>query len=193
LHPMLIDQHHESHLQDLNQLLSQQKAIAVGEIGLDYFLAQLDKHKQQFFFVEQLRLAKRHQLPVILHVRKAHDEVLMQLRRAQLKGGIVHAFSGSEQQAYQYIDLGFKLGFGGALTYERAKKLRRLAASLPLESIVLETDAPDMPLANQSGRRNSPENTVLICKKLAQLRASDEAEIALKTQLNTTQIFSISQ
>ena len=123
------------------------RLVAVGEIGLDYFVPGLDGPRQEFFYREQLRLARRHGLPVILHVRRSADQLLKHLRQIGPDGwqGIAHAFNGSTQQAQAFIDLGFKLGFGGAVTFDRALQLRRLASTLPLSAIVLETDAPDIP------------------------------------------------
>jgi TatD DNase family protein len=124
---------------------------------LDFFLKNTDREKQQYYFEIQLHIAVEYQLPVLLHVRKAHDEIIHTLKILQFKeGGIVHAFNGSEQQAKKYIDLGLKLGFGGAMTFSRAAKLHKLAAHLPLESIVLETDAPDMPPVTCTSSYNTP-------------------------------------
>src|SRR5690606_17561071 len=121
------------------------RLVAVGEIGLDYFDKSLDDARQQHLWREQLRLARRFDLPVIVHSRRSGDQILKALRELPVRGGSAHAFNGSEQQARIPIDMGFKLGFGGAATFDRAHQIRRLAASLPLDSIVLETDAPDIP------------------------------------------------
>jgi len=188
LHPCFLSSHHKQHLQQLDQLLSEGKAVAVGEIGLDYWQGPTEADEQQYFFDAQLELAKRYQLPVVLHVRKAHDQVLARLRKIKLSaGGFVHAFSGSLQQAEQYIGLGFKLGFGGALSYERAKKLRRLVVELPLEAIVLETDSPDMVLAGYPGIPNEPCRVAEICQLIAELRSEDKARIAEQTSRNVLQ------
>jgi len=193
LHPMFLANHNEFDLLQLETLIKEnhQGVIAVGEIGLDYFLPELDKDRQQALFEAQLALAQSSDLPVILHVRKAHDQVLSTLRRMPVCGGIVHAFSGSLQQANQYINLGFKLGFGGTLTYERANKIRRLASELPLTSLVLETDAPDMPLAAYTGERNSPEYIAEILSELATIRGQAPALIAKQTTENVKQVFRI--
>ena len=172
MHPIFIDQHQPQHLLELDKLIAQQyqncstenadnermRIVAVGEIGLDYFYAGLSysrKEKQQAYFSKQLIIAKQHQLPVIIHCRKAHDDCLSELQRHSLVGGIIHAFSGSIQQAHKYIEMGFLLGFGGMLTFPRSRKLRKLAAAIPLDSIALETDAPDMTVAQHRGQRNS--------------------------------------
>lgn len=161
--------------------------VAVGEIGLDFRPEQLRSGQegaaqQEQLLEAQLKLAKAHDLPVLLHAVKAHDRVLKLLRRQHLpRAGIVHAFSGSEQQAREYAKLGFKLGFGGAVTYERARKLRRLAAELPLEWLVLETDAPDMPLQGHRGKRNEPCRVAEVAAFIAQLRGMDDAEVSAVT------------
>ena len=189
LHPMFIDEHRDEHLLELEKLLQADRAVALGEIGLDFFLPQLDRLRQQHFFQAQLQLAVRYQLPVILHVRKAHDQVLSLLRQHRLPGGIVHAFSGSYQQAQQYIELGFMLGFGGAMTWPRATKLQSLAARLPLSSLVLETDAPDMRPFGIDSHRNSPEYLPQIASFLADLRGLDVAELRRVTTHNVRQAF----
>ena len=184
LHPIYIEQHQPAHLVELEKILSTTRVVAVGEIGLDFFVKELDRDKQQTFFESQLQIAKQFQLPVILHVRKAHDQVLKTLRQIRPVGGIAHAFNGSLQQAQQYLDLGFKLGFGGTMTYSNARKIHELAKSLPLEAIVLETDAPDMVVEAHRGERNSPEYLTDCLAALAKLRNLSEAEVAAQTSLN---------
>ena len=137
---------------------------------MDFYHAEHDKESQINLFEQQLELAVSFDLPVILHVRKAHDVVLQLLKKHRVRGGIVHAFSGSEQQAQHYIKLGFLLGIGGTITYEKATRVRRLFSNLPLSAIALETDAPDMPLHGQAGQRNSPLSLVHIVSSLATLR-----------------------
>jgi len=181
LHPYFIQQHSIDHIALLEKYLAEKNVSAIGEIGLDYHLPDLDRDEQKSFFIKQLTIAKNADFPVILHVRKAHDEVLQQLRKFKLCGGIVHAFSGSEQQANQYIDLGFKLGFGGSVTYERASKLRHLVKTLPLESIVLETDAPDMPPEKYHQQRNSPVYILDILGVIAELREESVQQIVRTT------------
>jgi TatD DNase family protein len=149
--------------------------VGIGEIGLDYFVADLDPVKQEWFFDEQLKLAKQFDLPVILHVRKSQDQILKRLRKIGLSGGIAHAFNGSMVQASQFIALNFKLGFGGTLTYDRSLQIRRLATDLPLDSYVLETDAPDIPPAwlkdsIDQKRRNEPLEIPRIAETFATLR-----------------------
>ena len=163
--------------------------VAVGEIGLDYFVTKDNREKQIYFFTEQLKLADMHQLPVILHVRNAIDDVLKYVRKSKPKGGIAHAFNGSLQQAEQFIELGFKLGFGGAMTYERALKIRDLAKKLPLDAIVLETDAPDIPPAwLGKNSKNTPAELPKIAQILAEIRGVKVAEIHEISRLNTQRV-----
>ena len=185
IHPMYTDRAMPDDLLVLRDYLQQHRPIAVGEIGMDFFIKHYDQARQEFFFVEQLKLAREFDLPVLLHIRKATDTILKNLRQHKVKGGIAHAFNGSRQQADEFIKLGFKLGFGGAVTYSRATKLRELAATLPLESIVLETDAPDIPpdfLAR--GLPNKPEYLPRIAQTLAALRDISLEDIAQETSAN---------
>lgn len=179
LHPCFLDQHKAADLTQLEELLSFKPVVAVGEIGLDFFIVNLNQEKQIELFTRQLEMANHFQLPVLLHVRKAHDQVLKLLRQFKLeRGGIVHAYSGSEQQAQQYIELGFKLGMGGSLTYDRAKKLRRIAMHLPLDAFVLETDSPDIPLAGYRGEPNQPRRVREVAEVFAELRGISLEELA---------------
>ena len=214
IHPLYVASARDGDLATLDAQLAQYRddprLVAVGEIGLDFFVPELRlsplRERQQFFYLEQLKLARKHALPVILHVRRSADQLLKGLRAvalqaAQVRGteagwrGIVHAYNGSAQQASAFIAFGLKLGFGGALTYERALQLRRLGASLPLDSIVLETDAPDMPphwlyktAAQRAGgalqARNEPGELARIGAELAALRAISPAELAVATTRN---------
>ena len=189
LHPMFLADHRDEDLQQLDGLLADTAVVAVGEIGLDFYHGHADEAAQFDYFETQLDLAVKHQLPVILHVRKAHDAVLARLRRRKLPGGVAHAFSGSRQQADQYLALGFRLGFGGMLTYERSRRLRELARALPREAIVLETDAPDMAVASHRGERNSPAYLGEVLSVLAEVRQEDEAEVARWTTANAEAVF----
>lgn len=192
-HPMLMNVHPDTDtvIADLSAAVKQHSPIAIGEIGLDYYLpaSQDEKQAQLTLFEAQLNVAKAFDLPVILHVRKAHDEVLKLLRIKQLKGGIVHAFSGSLQQAKHYQSLGFLVGVGGALTYPRAQRLQKLFNDLPLTQIALETDAPDMPLCGHQGERNTPENLPVILETLAEVRGESKEQIAAVTGDNCRQLF----
>jgi TatD DNase family protein len=189
LHPVYLDAHLDADLERLETLVAESPVIAIGEIGLDHHVAGLDPERQRRLFERQLSIARAAGLPVLLHVRKAHDEILALLRlRPVPAGGIAHAFNGSLQQAHQYLDLGFKLGFGGMLTFERSRKLRRLATELPLEALVLETDAPDMTVASHHGERNSPEYLPEILETLACLRDLEPTEVAECTTSNAREV-----
>ena len=191
LHPVFLPQHRTEELGSLERLLESERPVAVGEIGLDFFLPDLDREHQQALFEAQLRLAAAAALPVLLHVRKAHDQVLAALRRIRVVGGIAHAFSGSLQQAHRYIDLGFKLGFGGMLTFDRSRKLRALARELPAESLVLETDAPDLTVAAHRGERNSPEYLPDCLLALAAARDEEPAAVAARTTGNAREALNL--
>ena len=188
LHPVFIEQHQADDVNKLEQLLEQANPVAIGEIGLDFYLKDLDKDKQLDLFEAQLNIAKNHNLPVILHVRKAHDQVLQLLNKVKVKGGFCHAFNGSMQQAEKYIKLGFKLGFGGTLTFENSTKIHALAKALPLDSIVLETDAPDMVVESHRGERNSPAYITESLAALAKIRNEDVSVIAAQTSINANDV-----
>ena len=188
IHPMYVDAAQAGDLATLRQWLARERPVAVGEIGLDHYVAGQDWARQEFFFVEQLRIARDFDLPVLLHVRRAVDPVLKQLRRFKLRGGIAHAFNGSRQQADEFIKLGFKLGFGGAMTYTGSTRIRELAATLPIDSIVLETDAPDMPPAWLNRGRNQPAELAAIAGELAELRGMSPADVAAQTSANARQV-----
>jgi TatD DNase family protein len=186
IHPLFVTRAEEEDLAALRETLQREHAVAVGEIGLDNFIPDPDVEKQTYFFIEQLKIARDFELPVILHVRKSVDQILRELRRFKLRGGIAHAFNGSRQQADEFIKLGFKLGFGGAMTWGRARKIRELAGTLPLDSIVLETDSPDIPpewLGNDG--RNEPAELPRIAAVLAELRGISAAEVSERTIANT--------
>ena len=191
LHPMFIHVHRPAHLVELRAQIEAQRPVAVGEIGLDLFVKGLDYASQEFFYVEQLKIARDHDLPVLLHCRKANDELLKHLRRIRVRGGIAHAFNGSPQQADAFIKLGFKLGFGGAFTWPRANNLRRLAADLPLDAIVLETDSPDIPPAWIGRGRNAPGELPRIAQTLAELRGLDVEVVAQATTRNARELFGL--
>jgi len=191
LHPMYIHVHRPAHLAELRAQIEAQRPVAIGEIGLDLFVKELDYASQEFFYVEQLKIARDYALPVLLHCRKANDELLKHLRRIRVRGGIAHAFNGSPQQADAFIKLGFKLGFGGAFTWPRANNLRRLAVDLPLDAIVLETDSPDIPPAWIGRGRNAPGELPRIAQTLAELRGIDVAALAQATTRNARELFGL--
>jgi len=185
IHPMYTDSATPEDLTVLRDYLQVRRPVAIGEIGLDFFVENQYVAKQEYFFVEQLKLAREFDLPVLLHTRRATDTVLKHLRQIRVKGGIAHAFSGSRVQAEEFIKLGFKLGFGGAMTYDRATRIRDLAATLPMTSIVLETDAPDIPPAFiVRGTPNKPEYMARIAQTLAELRGITLETVALATTEN---------
>ena len=199
IHPLYTPNAQEGDIAVLRELLVEVQddphLVAVGEIGLDFFVPGLDAERQIWFYEQQVQLAREFGLPVILHVRKSSDRLLKTLRAKPVVGGIAHAFNGSLQQAQAFIDLGFKLGFGGAVTYDRALKLRELAATLPLESIVMETDAPDIPphwlyttaearAAGQPQGRNSPAQLPRIAQEVAQLRGISADALAQASSNN---------
>jgi TatD DNase family protein len=184
IHPMYVERAEPADLEALRAMLEREPAVAVGEIGLDRYIEPRDDALQERYFVEQLRIARDFGLPVILHVRRAIDPILKQLRRIGVPGGIAHAFNGSRQQADEFIKLGFVLGFGGAMTFPRAARIRELAAKLPLEAIVLETDAPDIPPAWKVGARNTPDQLPRIAAELATLRNLPPADIIAATTGN---------
>lgn len=192
IHPLYVAQAGEHDLALLRaallQALPDPRLVAIGEIGLDFFVPTLQqtalRQKQEYFYCEQLKLAREFGLPVLLHVRRSQDTILKYLRRIVVPGGIAHAFNGSFQQAGQFLGLGFKLGFGGAMSFPRALQLRRLAAQLPLNAIVLETDAPDIAPAWLHPGRNSPDQIPRIGEVLAALRDSSALEIAQATSAN---------
>ena len=195
IHPLYTIQAQEDDIalleQEIHQAISDPRFVGIGEIGLDYFVEGLDPHKQEYFFQAQLDLAQQYQLPVILHVRRSQDVILKALRRRKIKSGIAHAFNGSFQQAEQFIELGFKLGFGGAATYERALQIRRLLIELPLDSIVTETDAPDIPpawLKAEGIAFNQPAFLPRIARELAAIRGMSEVEFASATWRNAMQV-----
>ena len=198
VHPLYVERAGPTALAALRAALTAQRddarLVAVGEIGLDFFVVGLDAELQLHFYFEQLKLAQEFDLPVILHVRRSADGLLKQLRRMAVRGGVAHAFNGSEQQARAFIELGFKLGFGGALTFERALQIRRLAATLPLDGLVLETDAPDIPpqwlyrtVAQRAAgevARNEPGELPRLAGVLAELRGIPLHELAEATWAN---------
>lgn len=189
IHPMAAHRAHEADLAALRETLARERPVAVGEIGLDRFIAERDDARQEFFFVEQLKMAREFGLPVLLHVRRAIDPALKQLRRLRVTGGIAHAFNGSRQQAEEFIKLGFKLGFGGAMTYPGARRIRALAAALPLEAIVLETDAPDIAPVWLAGQRNEPAELKGILRAFAELRGLPEDMAGAAMEKNVRDVF----
>ena len=191
LHPTFLEHHRDAHLDQLGEWIERERPVAVGECGLDFFIDGLDAETQLHFFEGQLRIARDADLPVIVHARRAVDQVTAAIRRIGGLRGVVHSFSGSPQQAAQLWDLGFMVGIGGPVTYERARRLRRLVADMPLEHLLLETDAPDQPDANNRGGRNEPALLVRVLDAIAGLRGQDREEIAAATTANARRLFNL--
>ncbi|WP_409074835.1 TatD family hydrolase [Pantoea sp. C3] len=195
LHPIVIESHQDVHLDKLEAYLKQppEKLVAIGEIGLDLYREDPQFDKQERLLDAQLRLAKNYDLPVILHSRRTHDKLALHLRRHDLpRRGVVHGFAGSLQQAQAFIKLGYAIGVGGTITYERASKTRQTIAQLPLESLLLETDAPDMPLNGFQGQPNRPERARLVWETLCSLRNESPQQIADALWLNSQTVFRFS-
>lgn len=191
LHPTFLQYHRPAHLDELAAWIERERPVAIGECGLDYYVEGLDRDAQQAYFDGQLGLAREHGLPVIVHARRAVDAVIASIRRTGGLRGVVHSFAGSPEQARQLWELGFLVGLGGPVTYERARRLRRLAAAMPLEYLLLETDAPDQPDAGNRGGRNEPALLVRVLDAIAELRGQDRAEIAAATTANARRLFSL--
>ena len=174
----------------LTRLKGHPQLCAVGEIGLDYYVEGLDKARQQQVFEAQLELAAEFDLPALLHVRRSHADVIATLKRHKLKrSGVIHAFAGSREEAREYIKLGFKLGLGGAATWPQALRMHRVIAELPLDSVVLETDSPDMAPAMYPNQRNSPEHLPDICNALAALMNVSPEQLAQASTRNAHDLF----
>jgi TatD DNase family protein len=191
LHPMFLANHRDEHLDELPAWLEEKRPVAVGEIGLDFYVEGLDLERQRAIFERQLHIAKQHDLPVIVHARRAFEETIHTLRRIGGLRGVVHSFSGSEEQARQLFDLGFHLGIGGPVTYDRALRIQRVVAAMPLEYLLLETDSPDQPCMHHRGERNEPAYMVDVLDTIARLRDTDPAQIAQATTLNAEKLFAL--
>jgi len=189
LHPMYLAEHRPEHLQELEQWIERERPVAVGECGLDFFVPGLDADAQREYFRRQLELARKFDLPLILHARRAVDEVTAAIRRIGNLRGVVHSFSGSVEQAQHLWKLGFCLGLGGPLTYPRAHRLREIVATMPLEYLLLETDSPDQPLHGHQGQRNEPALLAEVCACVARLRGVEPEEVAAATTRNCERLF----
>ena len=191
LHPYWVDQHEESDIEKLKQFIDNHPCFAIGECGLDYRPEQADKKKQQVFFQAQLEIAEEKNLPVVIHSVRATEDVIQQLRKYPKLSGMVHSYSGSYEQALLLIDMGFYLSFGGAISYDRASKLRSIAGKIPLSALLIETDAPDQPDANHQHERNEPAYLIETLKVLTGLRNECSNEIAQQTTKNAKALFNI--
>ena len=191
LHPMYLAEHRPAHLEDLRTWIEREKPVAVGECGLDFFVEGLDAETQQQYFDGQLRLAREFDLPVIVHARRAVDAVIASIRRIGGLRGVVHSFTGSPEQARHLWQLGFLIGLGGPVTYERANRLRALARTMPLDYLLLETDAPDQPDAGIRGQRNEPARLPVVRDVIADLRGAAPEDIAAATTRNAERLFKL--
>jgi TatD DNase family protein len=191
LHPVYLARHAPEHVDALPAWLDDNPAVAIGEIGLDFHAADLDHALQREYFQRQLALARERELPVIVHAREALEEVIQTLRRMPGMRGVVHSFSGSEQQARQLWQMDFHIGIGGPVTYERAQRLRRIVAHMPIEYLLLETDAPDQPDAAHRGLRNEPAHLADVLHCVSTLRGETVAAIAAATTMNSRRLFGL--
>jgi TatD DNase family protein len=191
LHPMLLDRHRPEHLEQLRARVEADRPRAIGECGLDFFIEGLDPQVQRNYFRAQLEIARDFALPVVVHARRALEEVTATLRKVGGLTGVVHSFSGSPEQARQLFELGFHLGLGGPVTYERARRLHAVVRSMPLERLLLETDAPDQPVAGHQGQRNEPCRLVQVAEAIAGLRGEPVEAIAAATTANACRLFGI--
>ena len=189
LHPMYLDDHREADLASLREWIEREQPVAVGECGLDFFVEGLDPARQALFFDGQLRLARDFGLPVIVHARRAVDQVMAAIRRFGPLRGVIHSYPGSADQAKRLFDLGFLVGIGGPVTYARANRLRTLAATLPIECLLLETDAPDQPDSDHRGQRNEPARLVRVLETVAALRGMSPSDLAAATTANAERLF----
>jgi len=191
LHPCFVHEHRNDHLPQLAAWIGRERPVAVGECGLDYFIPDGDRDRQQHLFAAQLSLAREFDLPIVIHARQAVEDVIRMIRSAGHYRGLVHSFNGSAQQAHRLIDLGYSLSFGGAVTFSRATRLRELVATLPLEALLLETDAPDQPDANHAGERNEPAWLVDVWQAVSALRPESAETIARRTSQNAARLFEL--
>lgn len=191
LHPLLLARHRPSHLDDLREWLERERPVAVGEIGLDYYVDGLDRDAQSRYFDAQLRVAREFDLPVIVHARRAVEDVIIAIRKVGGLRGVVHSYPGSVEQARQLEEAGFLLGFGGPVTYPRANRIRKVVAAVPLEQLLLETDSPDQPLCGHQGQRNEPCRVPGVLAAIAELREEDADTIAKATTRNAERLFGL--
>ncbi len=191
LHPMFLDEHRATHLDQLPRWLDEHHAVAVGECGLDFFVDDPRPDRQREYFRRQLEIARDMDLPVVIHARRAVEEVIRTVRRVGRLRGVVHSFAGSREQARQLADIGFLVGIGGPVTHERARRLRRTVADIPLDTLLLETDAPDQPGAAHRGRRNEPAYLTEVLDVVASLRGEDPVRVAEATTGNACRLFGL--
>ncbi len=191
LHPWFVEQHQHIHLRELDEWLDREQPVALGECGLDFYASRIDESWQKQLFTEQLKLARNHGLPVIVHARKSLDDILAVLRRQGEMRGVVHSFSGSEQQARQLYDLGFCIGIAASVSFERARRLRSVVAAMPDDGLLIESDAPDQPGAGHRGDLNEPGLIVEHLRVMAELRETDADLLASQLNRNAEDLFGI--
>jgi len=191
LHPMYLEHHQEAHLAALPGWIERENPVAVGECGLDFFVEGLDPDRQRHYCRRQLQIASEFDLPVVLHARRALQEVIAMLRDIGGLRGVVHSFSGSEEQARLLFGLGFSIGIGGPVTYDRAQRLRRIVATMPSEFLLLETDAPDQPDSAHRGERNEPSRLPEVLRVIAELRGESEQGLAEAATANAQRLFKL--
>ncbi len=191
LHPLFLEYHHVRHLASLRDWIECERPVAIGECGLDFYVEGLDAEMQHRYFDGQLQLAREFDLPVIVHARRAVEAVIVAIKRIGQVRGVVHSFPGSEEQARQLWNLGFMIGIGGPVTYERANRLRRLVATMPIEHLLLETDSPDQPDAAHRCQRNEPARLPIVLKTIAELRCEGETDVAAATTANAQRLFGL--
>lgn len=188
---MYLAEHRPAHLDALRAWIEREHPLAIGECGLDFFVEGLDEDEQRRYFEGQLRLAREFDLPLIVHARRAVDAVIASVKRVGRLRGVVHSFSGSPEQARQLWQLGFLIGLGGPVTYERANRLRALARTMPLDYLLLETDAPDQPDAGIRGQRNEPARLPVVRDVIADLRGITADEVSQATSRNAERLFKL--
>ena len=193
LHPMYLESHQPAHVRELRDWIERERPVAVGECGLDFFVEGLDAEAQRFYFEGQLQLAREFGLPVVVHARRAVDQVMAAIRRFGPLRGVIHSYPGSADQAKRLFDLGFLVGIGGPVTYERASRLRTLAAQLPIEYLLLETDAPDQPDSGHRGQRNEPARLTTVRDTIAALRGMEPEAVAHATTANAERLFGLAR
>ncbi len=191
LHPYFIEQHQTQHLDDLKTWINANKTIAIGECGLDFFLKNLDIETQTYYFAGQLDMALEFNLPVIIHARKSTEAVIKEIKKRPGLRGMIHSYSGSYEQAMQLIKLGFYLSFGGSVTYEKSTRLRTLVKKLPLDFLLVETDAPDQPVASAKNHRNEPSFIIEVIHHIAELHQTSSENIAHISTNNALQLFNL--
>lgn len=191
LHPMFLAEHTDADLDALPGWVSRPECVAVGECGLDFFVSDFDPERQESIFIAHIRLAADTGKPLIIHARRATERVIQLLRRHGPAQGVIHSYSGSLEQARQLIGMDFMLGIGGPITYPRSSRIREIVKAVPLSHLLLETDAPDQPMAGEQGRRNEPAKLLRVAEAMAEIRGLSLTEVAAETRLNAQRLFGL--